>query len=61
MDIGIHRVNEIKLGEIRQYDNYQTRDIEIISEDGDVTITLYSAHFATSDDMDEASVLKVKS
>lgn len=55
MDIGIHRVTAIELGSIRQYDDYETRDIVIHSADGDVTITLYSKHGDTSE-----GILKVQ-
>lgn len=49
MDIGIHRVTAIELSAIREYDDYETRDIIIHSEDGDVTITLYSKHGDTAE------------
>ena len=42
MDIGIHRVTKVELTNIREYDDYETRDIIIHSEDGNVTVTLYS-------------------
>lgn len=42
MDLSIHNVSKVELGNIRQYDDYETRDITITSKDGDVTITLFS-------------------
>lgn len=42
MDINIHRVTKIELSNIREYDDYETRDIIIHSEDGNVTVTVYS-------------------
>jgi hypothetical protein len=44
MDISIHEVTSIELGSIRSYDDYESRDIIIHSDRGEVTITLYSKH-----------------
>lgn len=55
MDINIHRVTKIELSNIREYPDYETRDIIIHSEDGNVTITLYSVR-----DDDAEGILKVQ-
>lgn len=44
MDISIHEVTSIELGTIRSYDDYESREIIIHSDRGEVTITLYSKH-----------------
>lgn len=45
MDINIHKVQTIELGEIREvgsYSNCYVRDLTIRSVDGDVTVTVYT-------------------
>jgi hypothetical protein len=46
MDIGIHRVTGIEMSELREVSRgdgfYYVRDIVITSEDGEVTITVFS-------------------